>query len=299
MEIVYKLYPKAKEDKPKKVTETTKPAKKDTVALSALEPDIKKTEHIGKKKKPHLDDPLAEGERKRWELDVIVLDPGHGGKDAGCISINGYQEKDIALKIAKELRGLINQNMPETKVVMTRSDDTFIELYRRGQIANESHGKLFISIHINAARTKPSPAKGFETYILRPGRNDDAIKVANKENAVVKYEKKQSNYKALTEEEMIIVTMAQSTFVKFSELFARTVQEEVSKTTPMFDRGVNQAGFLVLVGASMPNVLFEAGFASNTEDESYLISKEGQHKIALGLYNAIQKYSEMYENSKK
>jgi len=150
--------------------------------------------------------------------------------------------------------------MPGTKVIMTRDDDTFIELYRRGQIANKSNGKLFISIHLNSMPKKPWPSNGFESYILRPGRNDDAVMVANKENSAIKFEKDKSRYKELTEEEMIIATVAQSAFVKLSELFARILQEEVDNKTSMVNRGVNQAGFYVLVGASMPNVLFEGDF---------------------------------------
>ena len=294
-EILYKLYSKSNQVEAQNETIKPKTEKKDTIEKASVETPVRKPKHLEKKKASVSDDPYTENEKKKWALDVIVIDPGHGGTDPGCVSINGVQEKDITLKLGKELRDLIKVNMPETKVVMTRSDDRFIELYRRGQIANEHKGKLFISIHINAARTKPSPAKGFETFILRPGRNDEAISVAKKENEAIKFEKKQSKYVALTEDEMITATMAQSAFVKFSELFARTVQEEVGKTTPLKDRGVNQAGFYVLVGASMPNVLFEAGFASNHDDENYLISRDGQHRIALGIYNAILKYSEEYE----
>ncbi|MCL5992416.1 MAG: N-acetylmuramoyl-L-alanine amidase, partial [Bacteroidetes bacterium] len=118
-----------------------------------------------------------ENEKRKWALDVIILDPGHGGNDPGAISINGYKEKDFTLKIAKKVRDLINENMPAAKVVMTRSDDRFIELFMRRQIANKNKGKLFVSIHLNSAATKPGTANGFETYILRPGRNDDAVRV--------------------------------------------------------------------------------------------------------------------------
>ena len=243
-----------------------------------------------------VSDPLAEKEKKKWNLDVIVIDPGHGGKDAGAISINGYKEKDLVLKIAHNLKDLINENMPGTKVVMTRDDDTFIELYQRGQIANQNSGKLFISIHLNSMPHKPSPSNGFESYILRPGRTDDAIRVANRENDVVKLEKSQSRYSNLTEEQMIISTMAQNSFIKLSERFASMLQSEVSKTTPLEDRGVNQAGFFVLVGASMPSVLFEGAFLSNPKDEKFISSSTGQQKIAHGMFNAIRKYAKHYKS---
>lgn len=243
----------------------------------------------------YLNRQVLEKEKEKWELDVIVIDAGHGGKDPGAISISGKQEKEHALAIASELRDIIKDNMPGTKVVMTREDDTFIELYRRTQIANQNGGKLFISIHLNSMPKKPYPSNGFETYILRPGKNADAIRVANKENASIKFEQNVEKYKKLTEEEIIISTMAQSAFVRFSELFAQLLQDEVAKTTPMKNRGVNQAGFYVLVGASMPNVLFEAGFLSNEEDEEFITSEYGQKKIAEGMFNAIKRYSIEYK----
>lgn len=233
-------------------------------------------------------------DKKKWDLDVIVIDPGHGGEDPGAISLHNYKEKDIALKIGKKLKKLIQQKLPDTKVVMTRNDDTFIELYKRGQIANKAKGKLFISIHLNSMPQKPCKTNGYESYILRPGRNDDAIRVANKENSSIKFEKDQSKYKKLTEEELIIATMAQSAFVKLSEKFAAVLQEEIGKITGLEDRGINQAGFYVLVGASMPNLLFEGGFLSNEKDEKFLISDKGQEKIAKGIINAIKRYAKEY-----
>jgi N-acetylmuramoyl-L-alanine amidase len=235
-------------------------------------------------------------DKKKWDLDVIVIDPGHGGEDPGAISIHNHKEKDIALKIAKKLKKQLQQKLPEIKVIMTRDDDTFIELYRRGQIANKSKGKLFISIHLNSMPQKPCKTNGFESYILRPGRNEDAIRVANKENSSIKFEKDQSKYKKLTEEELIIATMAQSAFVKLSEKFASILQQETGKITNLQDRGINQAGFYVLVGASMPNLLFEAGFLSNEKDEKFLISDKGQGKIAKGMFNAIKRYAKEYRN---
>lgn len=229
-----------------------------------------------------------------WDLDVIVLDPGHGGEDVGAISINGHREKDIALSIAKKAKELLKKELPNTKVVMTRDDDTFIELYKRGQIANKNKGKLFISIHCNSMPTKPHPANGCESYILRPGRNSEAVRVAEKENASIRLEKEQVNYDDMSEEKLIISTMAQSAFVKFSEKFAAILQKETSGKTGLFNRGVNQAGFLVLVGASMPNVLFETGFLSNYNDEKLLASERGQQLMAEGIVKAIKRYSQEY-----
>jgi len=231
-----------------------------------------------------------------WALDVIVLDPGHGGIDVGAEGVNGVYEKNVTLSIAQRLRTLLRAAMPNTKVVMTRDDDTFIELYRRGQIANEAGGKLFISIHCNSMPTKPHPARGCETYILRPGRNQDAARVAARENASIRFEKSQERYKGMTEDQLIVATMAQASFVRLSELLARHVQHEVSTATKLKNRGVNQAGFYVLVGSSMPNILFETAFLSNPDDAAYVCSSDGQANIAASMLKAIQAYERSYAN---
>lgn len=231
-----------------------------------------------------------------WALDVIVIDPGHGGVDAGAESVNGTYEKDVTLTIGKKLRTLLRAAMPNAKVVMTRDDDTFIELFRRGQIANEAGGKLFISIHCNSMPSKPHPARGCETYILRPGRNSDAARVAARENASIRFERSQERYKGLTEDQLIVATMAQASFVRLSEELARNVQREVSAGTGLKNRGVNQAGFYVLVGASMPNILFETAFLSNPDDAQYITSTAGQNAVANSMLKAIQAYERSYSS---
>ncbi|MBS1561274.1 MAG: N-acetylmuramoyl-L-alanine amidase [Bacteroidetes bacterium] len=235
-------------------------------------------------------------DRSRWSLDVIVIDAGHGGVDAGAEGVNGVYEKDVTLSIAKRLRALLQTAMPTTKVVMTREDDTFVELYRRTQIANENNGKLFISIHCNSMPTKPHPAHGCETYILRPGRNDDAARVAARENASVKFERSQSPYASMTQDQLIVATMAQRSFVQLSEKLASYVQRSVRNGTPIEDRGVSQAGFFVLVGASMPNILFETAFLSNTSDAAYISSARGQQEMAASIVNAISSYAASYRS---
>lgn len=233
----------------------------------------------------------------RWSLDVIVIDAGHGGKDAGAEGVNGAYEKDVTLAIARKLRDALRRELPNTKVVMTRETDEFIELYRRTEIANEAGGKLFMSIHCNSMPSKPHPAHGCETYILRPGRNDDAARVAQRENASVRFEDRSTRYKSMTEDQIIVATMAQRSFVRFSELLASSIQGEVTTTCPLADRGVSQAGFFVLVGASMPNVLVETGFLSNTSDAQYLASSKGQSAMAASLARAISRYAREYQRT--
>ncbi len=237
-----------------------------------------------------------ENHRKRYELDVIVLDAGHGGKDPGTIGITGVKEKDVALGIVLKLGKLIEKNLKDVKVVYTRKTDTFVELDRRGQIANQANGKLFISVHCNAMPRKPSPRRGFEVYLLRPGRTDEAIAIAERENSVIELEEGyEQRYQKLTDENFILVTMAQSAHMKASERFAELVTRELDRHISTANNGVLQAGFLVLVGASMPNVLIETAYLSNREDERLLKSEAGQQQYAEAIFKAIKHYKDEYE----
>ncbi len=233
--------------------------------------------------------------KDKWEFDVIVIDAGHGGKDAGAIGVNGAKEKDINLAIALKLGKLIQENMKDVKVVYTRKTDVFIDLYKRGKIANENNGKLFISVHCNSTPKKPSDANGFEVYLLRPGRTKEAISIAEFENSVIQYEDNPNRYEKLTDENFILVSMAHSSYMKYSERFAENLHKEFSKHPTLSSRGVKQAGFYVLVGASMPSVLLESGFLSNANDAKLLSSSAGQQKFAEFVFNGIKKYRESYE----
>ncbi|MEP7233759.1 MAG: N-acetylmuramoyl-L-alanine amidase [Ignavibacteriota bacterium] len=231
------------------------------------------------------------------KLDVIVIDAGHGGKDPGAIGTNGYQEKQATLAIARKLGELLESDLPEIKVVYTRKSDKFVELYRRGEIANQNKGKLFISIHCNSTPEKPTKAGGIATYILRPGKTDAAIKVAARENAVIEFEKNKNRYAALSDIDFILTSMSRSQDVKYSEKFGALVQKELKKSVGLKNNGVEQAGFFVLVGASMPNVLIETAFISNPTEEALLKSRSGQLKYAKGILEAIKKYKLQYEGS--
>jgi N-acetylmuramoyl-L-alanine amidase len=234
--------------------------------------------------------------KKRWDLDLIVLDPGHGGRDPGTIGVSGVREKDIALAVALKLGKLITADMPGVKVVYTRATDVFVPLYRRGQIANEAGGKLFVSIHCNSTQRKPSPMRGFAVYLLRPGRTEEAVAIAEQENAVIELEEGYANrYQELTDENFILVTMAQSAYVKSSEVLAGLGQKEMKYIAGLPNRGVLQAGFYVLVGAAMPNILLETAYLSNREDERFLKSVAGQQKIAEAVFRAVKKYRTEYE----
>nr|MDA3861473.1 N-acetylmuramoyl-L-alanine amidase [Melioribacteraceae bacterium] len=240
-------------------------------------------------------------DKSKWNFDVLVIDAGHGGKDPGTIGITGVKEKNVNLGVALELEKILKQKMPNIKVVQTRTNDKFIELAERGKIANKHDGKLFISIHANALENrKRSDVRGFEVYLLRPGRTQEAIRVAEVENSVIDFEDNKTRYKELTDENFILVSMAHSASMRYSERFAGILDQNWNREIKYVpSRGVKQAGFYVLVGASMPSVLVETGFLSNKKDEAYLNSKKGQREIAKTIYNSIVDYRKFYDEQMK
>lgn len=233
--------------------------------------------------------------KAKWIFDAVVIDAGHGGIDPGAISISGVKEKNINLSIALKLGKMIEKNLPEVKVIYTRKTDEFVELYKRGKIANEANGKLFISIHCNSTPQKNISNRGFEVYLLRPGRTKEAIEIAEFENSVIKYEDNPERYQKLTDENFILVSMAHSQYMRYSEKFSDLLNQEWEKKVNIPSNGIKQAGFYVLVGASMPSVLIETGFLTNKKDEAYLKSNAGQTEIAKTIFNAIVKYKEYYD----
>ena len=230
-------------------------------------------------------------EKNKWRFSTIIIDPGHGGKDPGAVGYRGTLEKDIALDVAKRLEKKITKNM-KIKTVLTRDEDIFLKLGERTKIANENNGSLFISIHANAATDRR--ASGFETFLIGPNKNDAAVRVAARENAVLELEG--FSGKQLTNEDLIKATIAQSAFASKSEQFAALVQEEISKRVQGKNRGVKQAGFYVLMGASMPNVLVELGFISNLVEEKKLRSSQYREVLATAIFRAVEKYEKTLNN---
>ena len=226
-----------------------------------------------------------QNEKKKWEFKTIVIDAGHGGKDPGAVGYRGTKEKDIALDVAKRLEKKLSKNM-NVKVIMTRDEDVFLRLSERTKIANDNKGSLFISIHTNAAEDRR--ASGFETFLIGLNKNEYAAKVAARENAVLELEG--SANKDLSGEDLIQATMAQASFAAYSETFADLVQKEIKKRVQSKDRGVKQAGFVVLARASMPNVLVELGFISNPAEEKKLRSPQYREQLATAIYRAVEQY---------
>ena len=187
-------------------------------------------------------DEYIEDAKERWRLDTVVLDAGHGGKDPGSQGKYGTKEKDVVLDITQRVGRLLEKNAG-IKVVYTRDEDGFVPLIDRTKMANDSNGKLFVSVHANSNKNRK--IQGFETYLLRPGKSEDAIEVASRENAVIKLEETTGQYDNLTGESLIMATMAQSMFMKESEDLAAIIQMELDKRLNTPNRGVKQALSLI------------------------------------------------------
>ncbi len=221
---------------------------------------------------------------------IVVLDAGHGGHDPGKPSKNGFKEKDIALKIALEVGEELEKNK-DIKVIYTRKTDVFVDLFKRGEIANHSKADLFVSIHCNA---HTSQAYGAETYVLGLHRNKTNFEVAKAENSVIfledNYEEKYAQYDLNSPESVIGLTLMQEQFLDQSIQLASLIQDSFRKKLNRKDRSVKQAGFIVLHQTVMPSVLIETGFITNNQEGRYLNSRKGQHEIASSIAGAIEDY---------
>jgi N-acetylmuramoyl-L-alanine amidase len=226
----------------------------------------------------------------RRPLTHVVIDPGHGGKDPGAVSPWGRYEKDMVLAIGLELRKRLKKAIPGIKVTMTRDTDTFLSLSRRTQLANQAEGDLFVSLHINAAQDRR--ARGYEVYLLRPGKFESASRVALRENSVLDLE---DHGAAMDGSDWIMASMAQSVYARDSHNLAVLMASELGDVGYKRRRQVVQAGFQVLIGASMPAVLVECGFITNENDHKMMRKPEGQAKIAQALCDAIVAYAAMME----
>jgi N-acetylmuramoyl-L-alanine amidase len=222
---------------------------------------------------------------------VVIIDPGHGGKDPGAVS-GGIQEKDAVLAIGLKLGKLIRDNFPDVKVIFTRSTDVFVPLIERSRIANKSKASLFISLHANFCGT-PS-ISGTETYVLGLHRSNENLEVAKKENSVIlledNYKKTYQGFDPNLSESYIMFELAQDVYMDQSLAFADHIQQQFNSKLSGSNRGVKQAGFLVLRESSMPSVLVETGFISNPNEARYLMSEAGQSNIAHSIFEAFKKF---------
>jgi N-acetylmuramoyl-L-alanine amidase len=233
--------------------------------------------------------PMVSG--ARWRFDTIVIDAGHGGKDPGAVA-HGVREKDVALSVALKVGRYVEEELG-VRVVYTRTSDHFVTLRNRGRIANEAGGKLFVSIHANAATN--AQAYGTETFFLGLHKNEAAREVMERENSVVRLEEDQSVYEDLDDEALIVRTMANSLYLQKSESLAALIEGQFRNRVGRKSRGVKQAGFLVLWGASMPAVLVELGFLTNASEAAFLRTEQGQDYMASAIFRAIRDFKEVYD----
>ena len=227
---------------------------------------------------------------------TVVIDAGHGGKDPGARGAR-INEKAINLAVALKLGGLIEQRSEGVKVIYTRKTDRFIELDERADIANRNKADLFISIHTNAVK-RGSTVQGTETYTLGLARTDENLEVAMSENAAIlledNYQQRYEGFDPNSSESYIIFEFMQNKHMEQSISLASEIQKSF-KGAKRVDRGVRQAGFLVLRKTSMPSVLVELGYISNRPEENYLGSADGQNALAEALYEAFSRYKRSYD----
>ena len=226
---------------------------------------------------------------KKW---VIVIDAGHGGKDPGAVGAIS-REKNIALAVALKTGEYIEKNMNNVTVIYTRKTDVFVELRDRAAIANKNNADLFISIHVNAISSS-NRTQGAETFIMGLARDKANLEVAMKENEVIllesDYTTKYENFDPKSPESYIMFTLMQNIYQQQSTNFASKIQDQFKNRVNRIDRGIKQAGFLVLYMTTMPSVLTEIGFITNPAEERFLNSREGQDYLASALFRACREY---------
>ncbi|MBK8847436.1 MAG: N-acetylmuramoyl-L-alanine amidase [Bacteroidetes bacterium] len=225
-----------------------------------------------------------------YKIKTVVIDAGHGGHDHGCKGASS-KEKDVALKIALKLGKLIEDNIDDVKVIYTRKTDVFVELHERAEIANRNKADLFICIHCNGGS---KVAYGTETFVMGLHKSEDNLAVSKRENESVLLEKdyktKYDGFDPNSPESNIIFNLYQNTYRDKSLIFASKVQYQFTEKAGRFDRGVKEAGFVVLWRTAMPSVLVETGFLTNPREEKFMINDKNQLTLATCLFNAFKEY---------
>ena len=239
--------------------------------------------------------PLCVLAQKGEKIQTVVIDAGHGGKDTGALG-KLTTEKALNLAVALKFGAYIEENLPDVKVIYTRKTDKFVELSERADIANRNNADVFISIHCNSTETANS-AYGAETFVMGESKNEKNLAVAKKENAAILLEDNTDaydNFDPNSTEAYILFSLSQSLYQSQSLNLADKVQRQFS-SKGRHDRGVQQAGFLVLWKTSMPSILVELGFINHAKEEQFLNSEKGQTQMALSLYRAFADYKREFE----
>ena len=242
---------------------------------------------------------LAEGDPIiKNQVKVVVLDAGHGGKDPGAIG-KYHKEKDIVLAVSLKVGQYIQEHFEDVKVIYTRTGDTFIPLNERPAIANKNKADVFISIHANASPRALS--YGTETFVMGLHKNSSNFEVAKLENSVITLEEdyttKYEGFNPDSPESYIIFSLLQHTYIEQSLVLASLIQQQFRERVSRFDRGVKQAGFLVLWQTTMPSVLVELGFISHPDEEKFMASPQGQEYLASAIFRAFRDYKTEIESS--
>lgn len=231
----------------------------------------------------------------KLKFDTVIIDAGHGGHDPGNVGYRNTYEKDVVLAVSKKVGEYIDEYLPDIEVIYTRDDDTFIDLYDRGNIANENEGDLFVSIHANSFHN-PS-VRGTEVFFLGLHRSQSSLEIMKKENMI--FNNGEQQVRELTEEQLLIYELAHSGYIANSERIASMLDHQFSKRANRKSRGVKQAGFVVLYEASMPSLLVELGFLTNPSEQRFLTSEYGQSIMASAIFRAIRDYKVEYERSRE
>ncbi len=234
---------------------------------------------------------LGDGKIKR-----LVIDAGHGGHDPGALG-KSAKEKNVTLAIAKKLKATLNKHIPDIEVVLTREDDKFIELHNRAKYVADKKADFFISIHCNASKDKK--AQGSETYVLGTHRAEDNMEVVMRENSVIlkedNYQEVYDGFDPNSDASYIFFNYLAYVHLEQSNKMANMIQEQFQNRVGRINRGVKQAGFMVLWKASKPSILIETGFISNLEEEKFLKSEQGQDYLASAIFRSIRDYNQDME----
>ncbi|MFD2202857.1 N-acetylmuramoyl-L-alanine amidase family protein [Shivajiella indica] len=231
-----------------------------------------------------------------FRLKRVVIDAGHGGKDPGALG-SYSKEKDITLSVALQVGKYVEQNLPGVEVIYTRKTDVFLDLKERPNIANRNRADLFISIHCNAAGNRG--VYGTETFVMGTKNFESNFDVVKRENAVIlledNYEENYEGFDPSSPESYMMFNLMQKAFLSNSISLASKIENDFTSRVNRSSRGVKQAPFYVLWTTSMPSVLVELGFISNTNEEKFLNSKDGQAYLASAIYRSIKAYKEEIE----
>ena len=243
--------------------------------------------------------PQSFAQKNKKKPFTVVIDPGHGGVDPGALGRKS-KEKDINMNVSRLLASMIEAQYPEIKVIFTRTTDVKIPLVERADIANKANADLFISIHSNAS--KSTSANGCETFTLGAGSSVEAKAAAMYENEVIlsedNFEEIYKGFDPRSSESYIIFELIRNNDMKLSAEIAQMVQVGMVKESKLNNRGVSSAGFLVLHRTVMPSILVELGFITNSKDENVISTKDGQKKLAKGIFDGFAKYYKIYGQKK-